>query len=216
MTLESWAYLSEIVGAIAVVASLIYVAIQIRDSNRVNQANARHNLSEFVLQVSMFNAGHADRVAAIEQKISEGNELTGAERTFQWWSHMNMMLHAETYFHHYELGLMPAQVGNGIIHARVDDEAVPAVLLLPAAAGGALFLGLPAGPDQVHGHRAGVVVDQLLLVGPEVGLDPLDVEGVAVGVGQAHQGTVDAGIGAPRSAAAGRAARRGVRRQEKM
>jgi hypothetical protein len=107
MNLESWAYISEIVGAIAVVASLIYVGIQIRDSNRVNQANARHNISEFVLQVSMFNAGHADRIAAIQQKISEGEKLTGAEHTFQWWSHMNMMLHAETYYHHYELGLMP-------------------------------------------------------------------------------------------------------------
>ena len=107
MTLEAWAYLSEIVGAIAVVASLIYVGIQIRDSNRVNQANARHNISEFILQVSLFNAGQADRIAAIQQKISEGDELTAAEHTFQWWSHMNFMLHAETYFHHYELGLMP-------------------------------------------------------------------------------------------------------------
>jgi hypothetical protein len=107
MTLESWAYVAEIVGAIAVVASLIYVGIQIRDSNRVNQANARHNISEFVLQVSMFNAGHADRIAAIEQKIGEGIDLSAAERTFQWWSHMNFMLHAETYYHHYELQLMP-------------------------------------------------------------------------------------------------------------
>ena len=115
MTLESWAYLSEIVGAVAVVASLIYVGIQIRDSNRVNQANARHNISEFVLHVSMFNAGQADRIAAIQQKISEGNELTGAEHTFQWWSHMSMMLHAETYFHHYELGLMPDGHWKGYI-----------------------------------------------------------------------------------------------------
>ncbi len=107
MTLESWAHVAEIVGGIAVVASLIYVGIQIRDSNRVSQANARHNISEFVLQVSLFNAGHADRIAAIQQKLAEGSELTGAEREFQWWGHMNFMLHAETYFHHYELGLMP-------------------------------------------------------------------------------------------------------------
>ena len=107
MTLESWAYIAEIVGAVAVVASLIYVGIQIRDSNRVNQANARHNISEFALQVSIFNAGRADRLAAIQQKISESQELTGGEQTFQWWSHMNWMLHAETYYHHYELGLMP-------------------------------------------------------------------------------------------------------------
>ena len=107
MTLESWAYIAEILGAVAVVASLIYVGIQIRDSNRVNQANARHNISEFVLQISMFNGNHADRIAEIQKKIDDGIALSGAEQSFQWSSHMNMMLHAETYYHHYELGLMP-------------------------------------------------------------------------------------------------------------
>ena len=115
MTLQDWAYLAEIVGAIAVVASLIYVGIQIRDSNRVNQANARHNISEFVLQVSMFNAGQADRLAAIHKRISEGDELSDAEQTFQWWSHMNFMLHAETYYHHYELQLMPKGHWSGYV-----------------------------------------------------------------------------------------------------
>jgi len=70
------------VDALAVVASLIYVGIQIRDSNRLNQANARHNISEFILQVSLFNVGQADRIAAIQQKISEGDELTAAEHIF--------------------------------------------------------------------------------------------------------------------------------------
>ena len=115
MTLESWALVAEIVGAVAVVASLAYVGIQIRDANRVNQANARHNISEFVLQVSMFNADHADRIAAIEEKIAKGGDLSTAERTFQWWSHMNMMLHAETYHHHFELGLMPSGHWKGYV-----------------------------------------------------------------------------------------------------
>ncbi len=115
MTLESWALVAEIIGAIGVVASLVYVGIQIRDSNRVNQANARHNISEFVLQVSLFNAGHADRIAEIERKIGEGSELSGAERTFQWWGHMSLMLHAETYFHHHELGLMPDGHWDGYV-----------------------------------------------------------------------------------------------------
>ena len=80
MALESWAYLAEIIGAVAVVASLVYVGIQIRDSNRVNQANARHQISEFVLQVSMFQAQHADRLAQIQQDA----ELTEGDRLFRW------------------------------------------------------------------------------------------------------------------------------------
>ena len=102
MGLESWAYLAEIVGGVAVVASLIYVGIQIRDSNRVNRANARHQLSEFVLQLSMFRAEHADRYAAIQEKA----ELGPGDEEFRWWTHMMLMLHAETYYHQYVLGLM--------------------------------------------------------------------------------------------------------------
>lgn len=111
MTLESWAYLAEIIGAGAVVASLVYVGIQIRDSNRVNQANARHQISEFVLQVSMFQAQHADRLAEIRQK----SELGEGDRLFRWWNHMLFMLHAETYYHHYELGLMQAGHWKGYV-----------------------------------------------------------------------------------------------------
>ena len=111
MTLESWAYVAEIIGAVAVVASLIYVGIQIRDSNRVNQANARHQISEFVLQVSMFQAQHADRIAEIERKT----ELGESDRLFRWWNHMLFMLHAETYYHHYELGLMQPGHWNGYV-----------------------------------------------------------------------------------------------------
>ena len=115
MTLESWALIAEIVGAIAVVASLIYVGVQIRDSNRVSQANARHDISEFALQGSIFNASHADRIAEVARKHREGKDLSEAERTFRWWSHMNMMLHAEMYYHHYDLGLMPDENWQGYV-----------------------------------------------------------------------------------------------------
>lgn len=115
MTLEQYAYMAEIVGAVAVVASLVYVGQQIRAANRVNEANARHNISEFVLQISMFSAEHADRIAEIERKLAANEELSASERQFQWWHHMNFMLHAETYFHHYELGLMPAGHWQGYV-----------------------------------------------------------------------------------------------------
>ena len=115
MTLEAWANVADIVGGIGVVASLIYVGIQIRDSNRVNQANARHSISEFVLQISMFNAEHAERLATLEEKAQDGTPLTTGEESFRFWNHTNFMLHAETYFHHHESGLMPAGHWDGYV-----------------------------------------------------------------------------------------------------
>ena len=34
-------------------------------------------------------------------------ELTDGDRQFRYWSHVQFLLHAETYFHQDELGLMP-------------------------------------------------------------------------------------------------------------
>ncbi len=103
MNLTDLANLGQIVGAIGVMITLIYLAVQIRGNTRVASVQARHALSEFVLRISIFRAEHADRLA----KLESGAELTEGDRHFQYWSHVQFLLHAETYFHHHELGLMP-------------------------------------------------------------------------------------------------------------
>ena len=40
-------------------------------------------------------------------KLQDESALMDADRIFRYWSHVQLMLHAETYFHHHELGLMP-------------------------------------------------------------------------------------------------------------
>jgi hypothetical protein len=103
MNLTDLANLGQVIGAIGVMITLVYLAIQIRGNTRVASAQARHAISEFVLRISIFRAEHADRFA----KLESGVELTDGDRVFQYWSHVQLMLHAETYFHHHQLGLMP-------------------------------------------------------------------------------------------------------------
>jgi hypothetical protein len=103
MNLNDLANLGQIVGAIGVMITLVYLAVQIRGNTKVASAQARHALSEFVLRISIFRAEHADRFA----KLESGAELTDGDRQFRYWSHVQFLLHAETYFHHHELGLMP-------------------------------------------------------------------------------------------------------------
>ena len=103
MNLSDLANLSQIIAAVGVVISLLYLAVQIRGNTRVVSAQARHALSDFALRFSIFRAEHADRFA----KLESGVELTDGDRVFQYWSHVQLMLHAETYFHHHQLGLMP-------------------------------------------------------------------------------------------------------------
>jgi len=103
MNLSDVANLAQIIAALGVVVSLIYLAVQIRGNTKVVSARARHSISEFVLRISMFRAEHADRFA----KLESGAELTDGDRQFRYWSHIQFLLHAETYFHQHDLGLMP-------------------------------------------------------------------------------------------------------------
>src|SRR5438132_787565 len=103
MNLNDLANLGQISGAIGVMITLVYLAVQIRGNTRVASAQARQAISEFVLRILIFRAEHADRFA----KLESGAELTDGDRQFQYWSHVQFLLHAETYFHHHDLGLMP-------------------------------------------------------------------------------------------------------------
>jgi hypothetical protein len=109
MSLNDLANIAQIIAATGVVISLVYLAVQIRGNTKVANAQARHAISEFVLRISIFQAEHADRFA----KIDGGSELTEGDRRFQYWSHVQFLLHAETYFHHHQLGLMPDEHWRG-------------------------------------------------------------------------------------------------------
>jgi hypothetical protein len=109
MNLNDLANIAQIIAALGVVISLLYLAIQIRGNTKIASAQARHAISEFALRITTFRAEHADRFA----KLERGTDLTEGDRKFQYWSHVQFMLHAETYFHHHQLGLMPDEHWRG-------------------------------------------------------------------------------------------------------
>ncbi len=109
---EALGAIGELIAAAGVIVTLAYLAIQVRANTVAQSAQSRHSLSEFVLQVSLFRAEHADRIA----KLDSGEPLTPGDLEFRYWLHAQLMLHAETYFHHVELGLMPASHWNGYQH----------------------------------------------------------------------------------------------------
>jgi hypothetical protein len=103
MNWEAIAAIAQLVGTIGVIITLVFLAVQVRGNTRVANAQARHSISEFVLRIAIFRAEHADRFA----KLESGAELTDGDYQFRYWSHIQFLLHAETYFHNHALGLMP-------------------------------------------------------------------------------------------------------------
>lgn len=112
MTLEQVASLSEAISSIFILTSLVVVALQLRQSELLNRAKARHDISVFAMEVSKFQAEHADRFA----RVYAGADLTPGDLHFRNWSHMQLFLHAETFFRHYQLGLMPTAHWRGYAH----------------------------------------------------------------------------------------------------
>ena len=103
MNWEAIAAIAQLVGTIGVIVTLVFLAVEVRGNTKVAKAQARHSISDFVLRITIFRAEHADRFA----KLESGAELTDGDRQFRYWSHIHFLLHAETYFHHHALGLMP-------------------------------------------------------------------------------------------------------------
>ncbi|MCB1670518.1 MAG: hypothetical protein R3F41_11060 [Gammaproteobacteria bacterium] len=101
--------IAEVVGGLGVIATLFYLSIQIRGSNRIASAQSRQSMSEFASAISRFRAENADRYA----RIATGGELSAGDREFQYWSHMQMLIYGETHFHQYQLGLMPESHWQG-------------------------------------------------------------------------------------------------------
>ena len=109
MDLEQIYYIAELIGVVAIVCSLVFVGMQMRQSNRVNVANARHSLSEHALDLITFQATHADRIAKIsrDRHLDEGDALF-IENLYR----MTFQL-AENYHTQFQLGLIPEAHWNG-------------------------------------------------------------------------------------------------------
>ena len=107
MDWEAIGAVGEIVGAIAVVLSLAYLAIQIRQSNRLAIREARTNLSEIYnsMNLSQLETPH---IAELKVKLRDRNcELSAVEKE-----------HAETF-------ASTLHVGWGVVGSAYDAGVLP-------------------------------------------------------------------------------------------
>ena len=77
MSLESWAALAEIIAAVSVIFSLLFVGFQIKEGNRQAQASAKQDAMMAELQMSSVLAEHAD----VWDRVVTGEDIPeGADR----------------------------------------------------------------------------------------------------------------------------------------
>lgn len=97
---------SQVVASVAVFISLIFVALEVRTATRVAKATARKDLSQFAADLSKLKAEHADRWAKVVAPDAGSDSLTPGDLQFRFWNHVQIILHAETFFIHHKLGLI--------------------------------------------------------------------------------------------------------------
>jgi hypothetical protein len=96
VTLEDWAYVSEIAGSLAVVGSLVYLALQVRHSNLLSRAQARQSMMELtqdqlLLQVTdpkIWIGVFSNEPRSLEEKVKVNMWLTlfMRQREYEWFT----------------------------------------------------------------------------------------------------------------------------------
>ena len=103
--LQQYALIAEIVSALAIVASLIFVGIQVRQSNALVKANTYREIRDGMMAINYLSFSNPD-YAVLNYKISNGQELTPVEmaqrRNFGFYV-INL---ADTAYQQYQRGLI--------------------------------------------------------------------------------------------------------------
>ena len=105
--------IAELTAALGVIITLIYLAIQIRNSTTVDRANIRANLTAGSHNV----LAHAAENAEIFVKINTGEELTDAERLRVAMFHRMAFRSYENYTYQHNLGLLDDSEWKGFFFA---------------------------------------------------------------------------------------------------
>ena len=110
MTLEAVGIIAEVIGAAAVVVSLLYLATQIKHASIIDKANTRTELTS-VSQNILFNGTvHAE----IMVKATAGESLTDAERMTLTLFNRAVFRGFENYVYQRRVGLFDESEWNGI------------------------------------------------------------------------------------------------------
>jgi hypothetical protein len=108
--LQSLANIGEIVGGVAVVVSLVYLAIQVRQNT---QAQRMENYSRALDRVATMQAelSHGDKIAVVFSKgVADVSSLTAAERIQLTWSLYEAFGAFEFMFHAAKSDAIPKEI----------------------------------------------------------------------------------------------------------
>jgi hypothetical protein len=108
--------MAELAGAAAVVASLVYLATQIKQSSRVARAQAQDAAAQSFRQVTGAIMADPELNRLLVKAVDDWRDLPTEERARTWHMLFQLFKAAESIHHHYETGLLDEGSWDGWQH----------------------------------------------------------------------------------------------------
>ena len=125
MTLEEFNYIAEIIGSIAIIASLIYVALQVRQNTIAVRLSTLHDVKDTIREVNLLVAEQGDLAEILFEGFQGLDKLSGAPRArFYTWAH-NLFLGYENLYLQYLGGALDPRHWSGMAQHMTDVSSVP-------------------------------------------------------------------------------------------
>ena len=118
MTLDAWAAIGQLVGAIGVVASLIFVGIQVRQSVRASKATAFQGLVSSIIDVNMTHIANPELLGIID-RAGKGEALSPTDHRLYVTLVLSAARLAQSAHYQAELGLVDKSKLESIVYNLV-------------------------------------------------------------------------------------------------
>ncbi len=108
--LSDWASVAEIIGAVAIVVSLLFVGLELRDSNRLAATESLKDGTQLWLDEFRRNLGSEESTAFMRKALNDYDDLSNDEKGRFFASMMGFLAAFDTIYNQYEAGLLREDV----------------------------------------------------------------------------------------------------------
>jgi hypothetical protein len=103
LTLEQIYFMSEIIGVFAVVVSLVYVGLQVKQNTQSIRLNTVHNIAEGQREVNSMMATNSELSAIVHKGLQDIESISGIDKfQFYTWAYATLRPLEDAYFQYLE------------------------------------------------------------------------------------------------------------------
>ena len=125
MTIQEMGAAGELIGGIAVIFTLIYLALQIRQNTIAVRLSTLHDVKDTIRETNLLMAEQGDLAEIVFEGLGDLEKLTGAPRArFYTWAH-NLFLGYENLYLQYIGGALDSHHWSGMAQHMTDVSNVP-------------------------------------------------------------------------------------------